>query len=87
MLYNMSHVRYPESMRMAGLEPGFSQQQWDIVMSIPRSSEVRALAYEEWLAEQDPQYENSSFRWYLSYLHGSGTVPLYKKQGLPQPPQ
>ena len=78
---------FPRSMQLCGLRPQFTQNEWDIVMSIPRSSEVRALAYQEWLTEQDPQYENSSWRWYLSYLHGSGTAPLYKKQGLPQPPQ
>jgi hypothetical protein len=74
-------------MHLVGLQPGFSREQWSVVMSIPRTREIRDLAYQEWLAEQDPMYENSSLRWYLSYLHGSGTIPLYKAQGLPQPPQ
>ena len=70
--------RFPSSMRMVGLEPGFTRSQWDIVMSIPRPAHIRKLAYQEWLDEQAPEYENSPLRWYLSYLHGSGTIPLYR---------
>ena len=77
--------RFPQSMRMCGLNPNFTRQQWDIVMSLPRSTNIRELAYQEWLAEQDPLYENSPWRWYLSYLHGPGVIPLYNKDGLPPP--
>ena len=79
----MTCIRFPESMRMVGLQPGFSREQWSVVMSIPRSREIRDLAYQEWLAEQDPQYENSIWRWYLSYLHGSGVNSLYNNNELP----
>ena len=70
--------RFPRSMRMVGLAPGFTREQWDIVMSIPRQPNVRSLAYEEWLAEQDERYESCNWRWHLSYLHGPGIIPLYR---------
>ena len=77
---------FPRSMQLCGLSPQFTQKEWDVVMSIPRSQEIRNLAYQEWLALQDPIHDNSPWRWYLSYLHGSGIIPLYKHQELPQPP-
>ena len=77
---------FPRSMQLCGLSPQFTQKEWDVVMSIPRSQEIRSLAYQEWLALQDPIHDNSQCRWYLSYLHGSGIIPLYKHQELPQPP-
>ena len=76
-------LRFPRSMRMVGLEPDFTREQWDMVMSIPRSREVRTLAYQEWLDEQAPEYEGSPLRWYLSYLHGTGIIPLYNQSILP----
>ena len=79
----MTCIRFPESMRMVGLQPGFSREQWSVVMSIPRTREIRDLAYQEWLAEQDPMYENSIWRWYLSYLYGSGVNSLYNNNELP----
>jgi hypothetical protein len=75
--------RFPQSMTQVGLQPNFTREEWDIVMSIPRSREIRDLAYQEWLAEQSPEYENSIWRWYLSYLHGPGVIPLYNNNRLP----
>ena len=78
-----THVRFPQSMRLCGLNPDFTQEEWNRVMSFPRSNEIRELAYREWEAEQNPLYENSLWRWYLSYLYGPGIIPLYKNNGLP----
>ena len=78
-------TRFPMSMRQVGLHPNFTKDQWDLVMSIPRSREIRELAYQEWLAEQSPENEYSIWRWYLSYLHGPGVIPLYNNNSLPPP--
>ena len=77
--------RFPQSMRLVGLHPNFKREEWDIVMSIPRSREIRDLAYQEWLDTQTPEYEGSPLRWYLSYLHGSGVIPLNNNNRLPPP--
>ena len=76
-------VRFPQSMQLCGLNPNFTRDEWNIVMSFPRSVEIRELAYREWLVEQNPLYDNSSWRWYLSYLHGPSIIPLYKTNTLP----
>lgn len=81
----MSGQYFPQSMRIAGLFPNFTKEEWDIVMSIPRSSVVRDLAYQEWLLAQN--HKSDYWRWHLSYLHGSGIIPLSKTNSLPQVPQ
>jgi len=68
-------------MRLVGLSPGFSRGQWEGIMSIARSVQVRELAYQEWLAEQDEKYEMGNWRWYLSYLHGPGIMPISSSGG------
>ena len=75
--------RFPESMRMIGLVPGFSRAEWDIVMSVERPTIVRVLAYQEWLTEQDEKYDGGNWRWHLSYLHGTGIIPIER----PESPQ
>jgi len=73
---NEVNERFPHSMRIVGLEPGFTIDEWKHVMSVARSLNTRAIAYQEWLEEQDEQYDLGNWRWYLSYLHGSIVIPL-----------
>ena len=62
----------PLSMRLVGLEPGFTHQQWEQVMERKNRNEINLqilyLAYQEWENEQSPQLDGSPWRWYLSYL-------------------
>ena len=62
----------PLSMRLVGLEPGFTHQQWEQVMEKKNRHEINVqilyLAYQEWENEQSPQLDGSPWRWYLSYL-------------------
>lgn len=59
-------------MRLVGLEPGFTHQQWEQVMERKNRNEINLqilyLAYQEWENEQSPQLDGSPWRWYLSYL-------------------
>ena len=62
----------PLSMRLVGLEPGFTHQQWEQVMERKNrhviNVQILYLAYQEWENEQSPQLDGSPWRWYLSYL-------------------
>ena len=60
--------RFPRALALIGLNPGFTQTQFNEIMQLERSNYVRELAYQEWLQEQDPRYDNDNWRWYLSYV-------------------
>ena len=73
---NEVNERFPNSMHIVGLEPGFTIDEWKLVMSVARSPNIRAMAYQEWLNEQDEKYDFGNWRWYLSYLHSTAVVPV-----------
>lgn len=60
--------RFPQSLKLLGLNYGFSQKQFNAIMVLQRSDELRELAHQEWLNEQNPLYDDSNWRWYLSYV-------------------
>tara|TARA_B100001142_G_scaffold321857_1_gene369200 strand:- start:1191 stop:1457 length:267 start_codon:yes stop_codon:yes gene_type:complete len=65
----MSHDnRFPRSLAAIGLNPGFTHQQFCFMMELERSDYIRELAHQEWLNIQGEEYENSPYRWYLSYV-------------------
>ena len=66
--------RFPKSLRMIGLEPGFTNQQFNAAMTLLRSEDLRKLAHEEWKQEQSEEYDNQNYRWYLSYVSSSNEV-------------
>lgn len=63
---------FPLSMRLVGLESGFTHQEWKQVMLKKDRHEIDIqilhLAYQEWEDEQSPELDDSPWRWYLSYL-------------------
>ena len=63
---------FPLSMRLVGLKPGFTPQEWEQVMLKKYhheiNNQIRFLAYQEWKDEQSPDLDGSPWRWYLSYL-------------------
>ena len=64
----MSPSSFPQSLASMGLSPGFTPKQFDEVIKIDRSDELRQLAHREWEAEQTPDKDNGfNYRWYLSY--------------------
>tara|TARA_B100000886_G_scaffold134591_1_gene90827 strand:- start:1462 stop:1725 length:264 start_codon:yes stop_codon:yes gene_type:complete len=71
--------RFPESLRRLGLNYGFTDLEFRVAMSFLRSDELRQLAHREWESEQDPLYDNSNWRWYLSYvsMKNEYTTDLY----------
>ena len=64
----MTNNRFPRALVSIGLSPGFTHKQFCCAMELERSDETRVLAHHEWLALQGPEDENSSYRWYLSYV-------------------
>ena len=60
--------QFPKSLSMLGLEPGFTNQQFEQIMCFERSDQLRKLAHQEWENEQKPEYDNSNWRWHLSYV-------------------
>ena len=71
--------RFPVSLKRLGLSYGFSMKEFRVAMSFLRSDELRQLAHQEWESEQDPSYDNSNWRWYLSYVSmtNESTVDIY----------
>ena len=71
--------RFPESLTRLGLNYGFTDLEFRVAMSFLRSDELRQLAHREWESEQDPLYDNSNWRWYLSYvsMKNEYTTDLY----------
>ena len=71
--------RFPQSLKLLGLNYGFSQKQFNAIMVLQRSDELRELAHQEWLNEQNPFYDDSNWRWYLSYvsMKNEYTTDLY----------
>lgn len=67
MKYNLKE-RFPKSLSLLGLNYGFTQNQFIAIMTLQRSDKIKKLAYEEWQREQDPIYDNSNWRYYLSYV-------------------
>ena len=64
----MSHTNlFPRSLAAIGLSPGFTHEQFCCMMEFERSDEIRQLAHQEWSNLQGEEYENSPYRWYLSY--------------------
>ena len=83
---------FPLSMRLVGLEPGFTHQQWEQVMLKKDRHEIDIqilyLAYQEWEDEQSPELDDSPWRWYLSYLgkpqpEGEETIHLDSPPSVP----
>ena len=64
-------VRFPKSLGLLGLSPGFTSHEFNGAMIFDRSETIRNLAHKEWLEEQKPEYDGSNYRWYLSYVMGS----------------
>ena len=61
--------KFPKSLAMLGLKPGFTNKQFSEVMKFMRSNEIRELAHQEWLDEQSPELDDCfNYRWYLSYV-------------------
>jgi hypothetical protein len=60
--------RFPRSLALIGLCPGFTQRQFNEIMQLERSDYIRELAHQEWSQEQDPRYDNANWRWHLSYV-------------------
>ena len=58
---------FPRSLLQIGLNQGFTHEQFCTIMEFERSDELRELAHQEWLDLQSPEYDNSIYRWYLSY--------------------
>lgn len=66
---NSYNNRLPKSLALLGLSFGFSNDQFNEIMCLERSDELRELAYKEWESEQAPEYDNVlNYRWYLSYV-------------------
>ena len=63
---------FPLLMRLVGLKPGFTPQEWeqDMLKKYRHeiNNQIRFLAYQEWEDEQSPYLDGSPWRWYLSYL-------------------
>ena len=64
----MASNSFPRSLLAIGLSPGFTHKQFCCAMEFERSEEICALAHQEWLDLQGPENDNSSYRWYLSYV-------------------
>ena len=60
--------RFPKSLSILGLTPGFTHKQFCIVMDFERSDDLRMLAHSEWESEQKLEYDHSNWRWELSYV-------------------
>jgi len=60
-------LTFPSSLAAIGLNPGFTAKQFCHIMKFERSDYIRELAHQEWLNIQGEEYENSPYRWYLSY--------------------
>lgn len=81
--------RFPRALSMIGLSFGFTQTQFNEIMKLERSDYVRELAYQEWLQEQDPRYDNDNWRWHLSYVSMQNQftrdMNLYNRQNNHEP--
>ena len=66
--------QFPKSLTMIGLSPGFTSHEFNGAMMFDRSQSIRNLAFQEWQEYQKPEYENSSYRWYLSYVMGDNSA-------------
>lgn len=60
--------RFPLSLKLLGLNYGFTHNQFIAVMTLHRSEQIIKLAHKEWENEQDTTFDNSNWRWYLSYV-------------------
>ena len=66
----MSTVQtFPRALAAIGLQPGFTNEQFYYLMELERSDETCQLAHQEWLGLQGEEYNNSPYRWYLSYVY------------------
>ena len=59
---------FPRALAAIGLNPGFTHEQFCYLMELERSDETCQLAHQEWLGLQGEEYDNSPYRWYLSYV-------------------
>ena len=60
--------RFPLSLKLLGLNYGFTHNQFIAAMSLHRSEQIINLAHKEWESEQNSSFDTSNLRWYLSHV-------------------